>query len=143
VDKWKRSFLDKLHDAQSQCAKQFEESLNRAVTPVFDEFSSFLADNGFKVSTPLSEHGRRSFKYELSENAYLLLIFRFTGIGDYELRTEILAPGNEPVLDKSVGRVSDIDKDWARKLFQGGLDRFVDLLGGRKVSEPKADPVLV
>ncbi len=139
MDSWKRSFLDKLHDAQAQCSKQFESALDKVVTPVFDDLSTFLHDNGFKVSTPLNEEGRRSFKAELAENAYVLMIFRFSGVGEFELRSEMFVPGNEPILEKSVGRVGDLDKNWARKQFQDGLDRFVELLAGRKIEEPSEE----
>jgi len=143
VSNWKESFLGKLHEAQSECAKQFEDTLDRVVAPVFEEMSSFLGDNGFKISTPLSESGRRSFKFELAENAYLLMIFRFSGIAEFELRDEVFAPGTEPMLEKSVGRLADIDKEWATSQFQAGLDHFVDLLVGRKAEEPSAELVEV
>lgn len=135
MDTWRRSFLDKLRDAQSQCAAQFEETLNRAVAPVFEDLAGFLRDNGFKVSNPLQEQGRRSYKAELAENAYLLMIFRFSGVGEFELRSETFVPGSEPVLEKSVGRVPDITADWAQTQFRTGLDRFVDLLSKNPATE--------
>ena len=139
MDTWKRSFLKKLHEAQSRCARQFEDTLDRAIVPVFESLASFLSDNGFRVSTPLNEQGRRSFKYELAENAYLLMIFRFSGVAEFELRSEVFVPGSEPVLEKSVGRVADIDRDWALEQFHARLDRFVTLLAGRKVEEPREE----
>ena len=132
MDSWKRAFLDKLQQAQSKCAQQFEDALDQSIGPVFEELSSFLRDNGFQVSTPLNERGRRSFKAELAENAYLLLIFRFVGVGAFELRSETFVPGSEPVLEKSVGRIADIDSDWAAQMFQAGLDQFVELLAGQE-----------
>ncbi|MFQ5806792.1 MAG: hypothetical protein ACE5I3_10120 [Phycisphaerae bacterium] len=143
LDSWKSSFLKKLHEAQSQCANQFEETLDRAVVPVFDDLSSFLSDNGFKISTPLSECGRHSFKYELAENAYLLMIFRFSAVGEFELRTETFVPGAEPLLDRRVGRIADVDADWAQRRFQDGLDRFVDLLAENAVAQPAEELVAV
>jgi len=143
VDSWKESFLEKLHEAQTRCAKQFEEALERAVVPAFDELSPFLRDNGFKVSTPLSEAGRRSFKCELAENAFLLMIFRFSGVGEFELRTETFVPGVEPMLDKSMGRVADVDEDWSQKQFRAGLDRFVDLLSDKTAAKPREELAVV
>ncbi len=136
VDSWKRSFLDKLHEALSRCGRQFEEALDRAVVPAFDELAAFLRDNGFDVSTPLSELGRRSFKCELAENAYVLMIFRFLSVGEFELRTETFVPGAEPTLEKSVGRLDDVDEAWARAQFEAGLDRFIDLLADKADAEP-------
>jgi hypothetical protein len=137
VDSWKGCFLNKLQEVQSKCAQKFEDVLKSAVVPVYSDLSAFLADNGFEVSTPLTDPGHRSFKFELAENAYLLIIFRFTGVDEFELRTETLAPGSEPVLEKHTGRMSDMRKEWARSLFQAGLDRFVDLLGGQEAESTK------
>jgi hypothetical protein len=130
VDAWKQSFLEKLNQAQRQCSRRFEEAMDRQVVPVFQEFTDFLNNNGFSVSTPLRESIRRSFKFELAENAYVLLIFRFFGVGELELRRETFIPGAEPILKKSVSRVADVNKDWARKRFQEGLDHLVELLAG-------------
>lgn len=116
--------------------QRFEDALDRVVVPVFDELSTFLGENGFKVSAPLAEQGRRSFKFELAENAYLLLIFHFSGVDEFELRSETFVPSGEPVLERFTGRASDMRKDWAQKLFQAGLDRFVELLNGRKSEKP-------
>lgn len=142
MDSWKSNFLDKLREAQSLCAKQFENALDSFVAPVFDDLSGFLRDNGFQVSSPLNENGRRSFKAELAENAYVLMIFRFAGVGEFELRTEIFAPGVDPTLERDTGRLADIDSDWAEKSFHGSLDRFVELLAGQETEAPKAEMAL-
>lgn len=144
VDNWQKSFLDKLNKVQSQWVRSFEETIEKAVSPVFDDLSAFVRDNGFRVSTPLHDEGRRSFKFELSENAYLLLIMRFTGVGEFELRSECFVPGNEPRLEKSIVRLSDVDNDWADKQFRSALDEFIDQLSGSKFSaERNAQPVSV
>ncbi len=136
MDSWKDSFLKKLHKVQSRCAQQFEDALDGSVVPVFDELSAFLGDNGFRVSMPLNEPGRRSFKLELAENAYFLVLFRFAGVDEFELRSETFVPGSEPILERCTGRTSDMDRDWGQSLFQVGLDRLVELLGGQGAEEP-------
>ena len=132
LDGWKQNFLGKLHQAQTACAKQFEDALDIAVTPVFEDMATFLRDNGFTVSTPLNESGRRSYKFELAENAYLLVIFRFTSVGEFELRRETFVPGSDPVLEKDACRIADVNADWTRSQFAAGLDRFVELLGSNE-----------
>lgn len=139
MDSWRRSFLNRLHEARSRFAEQFEEALDQAIVPVFDDLASFLCDNGFTALTPLKEQGRRSFKFELAENAYLLIIFRFSRVGEFELHAEMFAPGSEPLLEKSGGRITDIDRNWAQDHFRAGLDRFVNLLAGKTVAEPDAE----
>jgi hypothetical protein len=139
VDNWRRSFLNKLHEAQDKRAGQFEDALDQIVVPVFEDLSGFLRDNEFKVSIPLNEPRRRSFKYELAENAYVLIIFRFSGVDQLELCTETFVPGSEPTLDKSVVRVSDLDSGWAQSLFHNALDRFVERLAGEKAPDPSEE----
>jgi len=141
---WKDSFLDKLKSAQSKCAKRFEDAMDNFLGPAFDDVSGFLRDNGFHVTAPLNEEGRRSFKFELSENTYLLMIFRFCGIGEIELRSEIFVPSRGPSLEKAVGRLSDLSEDWALKQFQRSLDKFIQMLGGALgEAAPSQEPELV
>ncbi len=142
MDQWKRTLLDKLSQAQGQWCRRFEESLDRSFVPAYEEHKNFLADNGFKLSTPMREPGRRSFKFELSENAYLLIILRATGVGEFELHTESFVPGGEPTLNKSTGRVADMDEAWAEKQIKSGIDGFVDLLLGQNV-EPVGELITV
>ncbi|RMF77221.1 MAG: hypothetical protein D6744_11560 [Planctomycetota bacterium] len=149
MDRWKESFLKKLSQAQNQCGQRFEDALDQFVEPAFQDIGGFLRDNGFQISKPLSEEGRRSYKFELAENAYQLVIFRFSGIGEFELRTETFVPGADPKLEKSVCNVADIDESWAAGRFQSALDAFVEQLGnsdravGRAASADPADEELV
>lgn len=140
-DNWKKQFIDKLGQAQSRCAQRFDEMIERHVSRSYEDVASFVRDHGFRTSTPLSEPGRRSYKFELVENAYLLLLFRFVNVGEFELRSELFVPGCEPLLRKAVGRVADIDDTWAQKLFRGALDQFVEMLSGsgeRGAANPSA-----
>ena len=142
MDEWKRAFLEKLGQAQTQWIGEFENALDTYFVPGFDEYKEFLSDNSFRLSTPLCESGRRSFKFELAENAYLLMIFRSTGVGEFELRCESFVPGNEPVLSKIIARAADMDEEWVTRQVRSALDEFVDLLAGQPV-QPVEEPVTV
>jgi hypothetical protein len=139
---WQRSFLDRLNKVQTQWQRQFDEALDRTIVPVFEDAATFARDNGFRVATPLQEDGRRSFKFELSENAYVLLIFRYTGVGEFEARTECFVPGADPSLTKAVMRILDLDDEWARKHFQTALDNLVDLLAGSRFHKTERSEAL-
>jgi hypothetical protein len=128
VEQWKQSFVNKLNAAQSHWVKRFDEALAKVVTPTVEEFREFLASHAFKVFSPFRDDGRQSFKFELAENAYLLMIFRAVGVGEAELRTETFAPGNEPVMMRVMARLADVDASWTRDKIQQGLDTFVELL---------------
>jgi hypothetical protein len=136
VDSWKQTFLDKLHQAQSRCAGQFAEAVKKTVVPAYEELASFLSDNGFESSTPLTEEARRSFKFELAENAYVLVILRFSGIGEFELQTETFVPGAKPMSEQHRGRVSEVTSQWAQDLFRAALDQFVELLAKQEARQP-------
>lgn len=130
-DAWKQSFLDRLEQVRCRWARQFDQALQAAVVPAFDELAEFLRDHGFRTAVPLREEDRRSFKFELTENAYLLMIFRSAGLDSFELRSESFAPGSEPALSRITARVSDLNHAWARQRFQNALDAFVDQLAGQ------------
>ena len=139
MDNWKQTFLDKLTQAQSQWISRFDEALNTHFVPIFEEYRQFLADNGFRLSVPMREPGRRSFKFELSENAYLLMILRAMGVGELELRCESFVPGCDPAHSRSVGLVSQVTQEWVTERVRGALETFVDLLSKAvppEVSEP-------
>jgi hypothetical protein len=138
MDDWKRGFSERLRNVQSRWVKQFEDTLDNDFVPAFDDLAGFLRNHGFTASMPLREEGRRSFKFELAENAYLLLIVRAIGIGDFELRTESFAPGCEPRLNKATERVADVNAEWARRRFQQTLDEFVEHLSGAQVPAEEA-----
>lgn len=139
MDGWKKQFMDKLGKAQHSCAQRFEDALDKAVKPAFDDLAQFLRDNGFKVSQPLVERGRRSFKFELAENAYLLVLVRFGGLGEFELRSEAFIPGDKPIMKRFVGSLNEVNAAWAEKHFRAALDQFADLLAGKSAA---AEPVL-
>jgi hypothetical protein len=144
MDSWKDNFAHKLQSAQSNWNKQFETVLDEQVVPVFEDIASFVRDHGFATSIPLHDDGKRSFKFELAENAYLLMIFRSSGIGEFELRCEAFAPGAEPGLSKSIERLADVNKEWSQQKFQSALDGFVSHLNGKAAgnADAKAEPEL-
>lgn len=135
VQDWKRNFVERLDEARQGWVNQFDDVLDKQIGSVFQDLAGFVGNHGFKVSTPMQERGRRSFKFELAENAYVLLIFRSTGIGEFEVRLECFAPAAEPILEKSIERLSDADRAWAENRFQNALDLFIRKLsaapGGR------------
>lgn len=132
---WKSKFSEKLKDVQGRWAKQFDEVLDTKVTPVFDDVAQFVRGHGFKTSVPMSEDGRRSFKFELAENAYLLLIFRAEGVGDFEVSRETFVPGREPRQEVLVERLADITETWSRERFEEALDEFVEQLSHSTTSD--------
>jgi hypothetical protein len=138
---WKKGFLDRLGQAQQQWLREFDAAMEQYVLPAYDELREFLSNNGFRVSKPLREEGRRSFKFELAENAYVLVLFRAAGVNEFEIRAESFVPGREPVLNKAMARVKDLSMPWAQEQFQTALDNFVGLLSGEELVPDAAELV--
>jgi hypothetical protein len=130
MDRWKKSFVERLSRAQSQWVARFEKALDEHLAPVLEEYTPFLTDNGFRVSMPLRESSRRSVKFELAENAYVLLVLRSTAVGEFELRRETFVPGAEPQLQRLTGRIGELNRHWFDEQIRTALDAFVDLLAG-------------
>ncbi len=128
MDAWKRSFSEKLAQAQSRWATRLDEALDAAATPVFGELQEFLTNNGITPATPLREKGRRSYKFELAEDAYVLLLFRGRGVGEFELTRETFVLGQRPQVRKTTERLTVLTPEWVQQEFQAALDDFVDLL---------------
>ncbi len=138
MDEWKQSFVERLGRVQSRWAARLDQTLDAVVKPVFDDLAEFLRENGFSASTPLRASGRRSFKFELAEDAYVLLIFRSVGVGEFELSREVFLLGSPPDVTRLTERVATLDADWARAQFQAALDAFVEILSGREnATEPE------
>jgi len=146
VSNWEQTFVNKLNAAQSQYKQAFEHAVSGHVDAAFEGLNEFLGNNGFTLSTPVSEPGRHSFKFELSENAYVLMIFRAQGVGEFELRCETFVPSHEPLLVRVVGQVAEVDQAWATNRFQSTLNGFVERLGessGPGASRPQVADELV
>lgn len=144
---WQQTFVRKLNAAQSQYRQAFERAISGQVNGAFEELGEFLGSNGFTLSTPVNEPGRHAFKFELSENAYVLMTFRAHGVGEFELRGETFAPNHEPAFDRFVGQIAELDREWATQRFQATLNGFVDRLakssGPVVIKAEEADELVV
>jgi hypothetical protein len=142
---WKTNFTEKLKDVQGRWLRQFDEVLDNRVTPVFDDVAQFVRNHGFATSVPMKDDGRRSFKFELAENAYLLLIVKAEGVGEFVLSRESFVPGREPLQHEQADRLADVTETWARQQFEEALDEFVDHLSSATAdaAEPELEAVAV
>jgi hypothetical protein len=96
MDKWQRSFLGKLESARQHWVGRFDAVAEDHLTPVFEEFEAFTTANGFRVSAPECSDPARHFKFELTENGYVLLTFRLHGLERVAAFAEVVVPGTRP-----------------------------------------------
>ena len=64
----------------------------------------------------------------------ILARLRKLRVGEFELRSEVFAPGKEPELSKMTARANDLTREWVSQQLQSALDTFVDLLGGESAA---------
>ncbi len=132
---WRDGFVHKLDGLRSQWVDDFKHRVGNEVVPAFDEIATFVAEHGFRASSPVAQPDRQSFKFELAENAYVLMTLSHKSIDEVEMRYEYFTPGAAPGdLERSV-QVQDVNRGWATAWFQEALDALVGNLTG----EDKAD----
>ncbi len=127
MNQWQKRFAQKVEAAKATSFKRFEVTLDDKVVQVFEEFQSFVAHHGLQASVPANKNGIRTFKFAVSENAYVLITFRLSGLDGCEVRCEPFIPSEQkPPIFELRSSLSDLDADWARGVFEKTLDAFMD-----------------
>lgn len=140
MNDWKKRFSKKLETVHNASSEQFEQLADRTLTPVFDDLQKFTAEQGIQAAAPLANPGIRTFKFALTENAYVLMTFRLSGLEHSELISEFVIPsrGKLPPINEHV-ELAEVNEAWARRAFEQALDHFVDaFVGSMGNKEPKA-----
>lgn len=144
MNEWEREFARRMELVREQSTTSLEQYLKDDVQAAFDAVSNFLSQWRFQVSTPQSQAGRRCFKFALTEDAYVLVMFRLEGIDSLECECEYSLP--------LVGRVAGtrwscslrkIDRQWAETCFQKALDGLLGKLAEAETRRKGREPVLV
>lgn len=127
MNKWQERFSQKLGRVRNAARDQFEQAIEGSVTPVFEEFREFTTQQGFCATAPVSKTGIRTFKFAMTENAYVLVTFRVAGFEHCETQSELFVPGKEKEASTPTHvELNDMDVGWTRRIFERTLDRFVD-----------------
>ena len=129
MTEWQTEFARKLETVRKAASDLFERFAEQTLTPQYEEFREFTAQQGLQSTAPLSKKGVRTFKFTLSENAYVLLTFHVDGLQHCKFLGEFCVP-NLGKLPPSSERLvlGDIDGPQARRVFEQALDRFLDAL---------------
>jgi hypothetical protein len=130
MNEWQDRFAQKLETVRSVTREWFEVTADAALTPIYKELSDFTNRHHVRATAPLKKTGIRTFKFAMTENTYVLITFRHTGL-QCECQTEVFVPGHKK-LSASIEttELCELDKPWCQRVFQQALDRFLDTLTG-------------
>jgi hypothetical protein len=124
---WQKLFTKKLEPVRSATRDRFEEMAEDALDPIYKEFAEFTTRLHVRATAPLSNPGIRTYKFTMTENSYLLMSFRHTGL-QCESQTEIFVPGHSKLPPTTeIVELCEFKKDWCQAVFELSLDRFLDL----------------
>ena len=127
MNKWQERFSQKIEVIRIASRDRFEQTAIENVLPVFEEFSEFIRIRGLQATAPAPTSGMRTFKFVITENAYVLMTFRMLGLESCEAKAEFLIPNDkktETLRDHADFR--DLSPKWTRQFFEMALDQFVD-----------------
>jgi len=127
MSKWQEKFSQKLGRVRIAARDQFERAIERSVAPVFEEFREFTTQQGFCATVPVAKNGIRTFKFAMTENAYLLINFRVAGFEHCETQAELFVPGKDKEVSTPAHvELGEMDSNWTCRVFERTLDHFVD-----------------
>jgi hypothetical protein len=143
MDEWQRDFASRIGALQEQWAARFTTLIESTAEPVSREFAEFLKPWNFRISAPRAESMLRSFKFELAEDAYVLIFFRGKGIDAVECEYESSVPGTGSAHGERTERPGrEADREWVESCFQRALDDFVAKLAETENATASPEPAL-
>jgi len=144
MNTWQERFAQKLDNVREAADDFFQRFCGETLDVVFEEFCDFTSQRGLAGSAPLSKASVRTFKFEMSENAYVLITFRSCDLEHCEVMSELSIPRHEKISPaKNRVEVGDADNSWARRMFEEALDAFADALTASytKLANPSAEMI--
>lgn len=144
MNKWQERFSQKIEVIRIASRDRFEQAAIDNLLPVFEEFSEFTRTRGLLAMAPAPTSGMRTFRFTITENAYVLTTFRLSGLDSCEAKAEFFVPNDkkpENLHDQVDFR--DLNPEWTRQFFEKVLDRFVDAYLESLSNNPSAKRELV
>ena len=143
MNRWQEQFAQQMDALCAQSSTWFDRFADDVLEPTLESMTGFLDRWNYEITLPPCEPGRRTFRFGLTEDGYMLLWFRLEGFDTLQCEYEYSLPG--------VGRVQGVrttaglrsaDSDWVDSCFQMALGAFVVKfleMGNRK---RMAEPIL-
>ncbi len=129
MTEWQTKFVRKMETVRKTASDYFEQVAEQTLMPTYEELREFTGQQGLQSTAPLSNKGARTFKFTLSENAYVLLTFHLDGLQHCKFLGEFCVPnlGKLPPASERLV-LGDLDGPQAHRVFEHALDRFLDAL---------------
>ena len=144
MNKWQKQFSEKVDVIRIASWDRFEQIAIEDIMPVFDEFSEFTRTRGLQAMAPAPTNGMRTFKFAITENAYVLMTFRLSGLESCEANAEFCIPKGKKTEDlRDRAEMADVDPQWTRQFFENALDQFMDAYLESLGTKPGAERELV
>lgn len=144
MNKWQEGFVKKVEGLRDEAAKKFERVAGEVLERTYRKFADFTGRCEFQSDEPQSQKGLRTFKFALTEDAYVLIFFRLRGFDMVDCDYEWFVPthGRVDGLRTTVG-LHGVDEQWVERCFQMALDDFVSKFSECLHSELVAETVAV
>ncbi len=127
MNKWQERFSQKVAVIRIASRDRFEQIVIDKVLPVYEEFSEFTKTRGLQPIAPAPTSGMRTFKFAITENSYVLLTLRLSGLESCEANAEFFIPSDKkPAILRDHVKLQDLHPNWTRQFFEKALDQFVD-----------------
>ncbi len=123
MDKWQQEFAARVGTLREQWGRRFEAFAGQTLQPVYGDFEAFAARCELRTGNPRTQTGLRTFKFSLTEDAYVLVHFRPKGIDRIEFDYECAVPGIGRIEGVRTSATADQStRDWVQSCFRMALD---------------------
>jgi len=127
MNQWQERFAQKVELVRNASLDQFEGVAERVIIAAYKQYQQFTTQQGLQSTAPLAKGGIRTFKFSITENAYVLMTIRLAGIGQCETFCEFSIPNHaqiEPTSKRT--ELGEVDPAWVAARFEATLDRFIE-----------------
>ncbi|MCL2329678.1 MAG: hypothetical protein FWC56_00065 [Phycisphaerae bacterium] len=127
MNRWQEHFSGQMDALCSQSTSSFDHFVEERIDPAAEELAAFLEKWNYEVTQPASEAGRCTYRFGLTEDAYMLIWFQKEGFDNVQCDYEYSLPGVGRIqVSHTATRQRSADKEWVESCFQTALDAFVN-----------------
>lgn len=124
---WENKFTRRLAGLQETSAVRFGRLVREQIRPAFEKIEGFLVAGGFGVSVLEPCKNVHAFRFTLSEEFFLDVIFSLKGPCEIQAAHRILSKHAHDTGVKITADIplAEVTEAWARSQFEQALDAFM------------------